>query len=313
MTGATCGAGSAYPSEAPDITPAFGGVSVACIPCITAGKREFDGDASQLWNEFREIKAVLSETILDLHNTRTELGVAKDVLGKQLAKTKQALIETKELLDIIGKKLDKTMEDLVHTRQDLADKGRELNETKKWINTTCFLLAKDDKRLLDTTDELHQVQADLQNLKVNMVAVQSQVKSSQVPRIGFTAVLGKDVSNLGDNQVILFDTVYTNEGSDYNPRTGVFTCEIPGLYTFYVHTLAEPGKHLETEIIKNLQHMASTYAYDKDFYSSGSNMAVMSLQIGDTVLVRSYGNGHDHNGSVIDYKYTSFSGFLIAT
>ncbi|VDI09006.1 Hypothetical predicted protein [Mytilus galloprovincialis] len=146
-----------------------------------------------------------------------------------------------------------------------------------------------------------------------MVAVQSQVKSSQVPRIGFTAVLGKDVSNLGDYQVILFDTVYTNEGSDYNPRTGVFTCEIPGLYTIYVHTLAEPGKHLETEIIKNLQHMASTYAYDKDFYSSGSNMAVMPLQIGDSVLVRSYGNEHDHNGTVIDYKYTSFSGFLIAT
>lgn len=105
----------------------------SCIPCITAGNREFDGDASQLWNEFREIKAVLSETILDLHNTRTELGVTKDVLGKELAKTKQALIETKELLDITGKKLDKTMEDLVHTRQDLADKGRELNETKQWI------------------------------------------------------------------------------------------------------------------------------------------------------------------------------------
>lgn len=47
------------------------------------------------------------------------------------------------------------------------------------LKTTCFLLANDHKRLLDTTDELHQVQVDLQNLKVNMVAVQSQVKSSK--------------------------------------------------------------------------------------------------------------------------------------
>ncbi|XP_052074811.1 uncharacterized protein LOC127712415 [Mytilus californianus] len=269
----------------------------SCIPGITAGKREFGGDVSQLWNELRELKAVLSETRLDLHNTRTELGVTKDVLGKELEKTKQALVDT---------------------RQDLADTRRELDETKKWINVNngqynVIHTTNDRKRLIDSTDELHQVQVDLQNLKANLAAVKLQVKTSQIPRIGFTAVLSKDVSNLGDNQVIRFDTVYTNYGSDYNHQTGIFTCAIPGLYAFYVHTLANPGKHLETEITKNLQPMASTYAYDKDFYSSGSNMAVMALQIGDTVLVRSHGSEHDHAGSVIDYMYTSFSGFLIAS
>ncbi|XP_052075491.1 complement C1q-like protein 3 [Mytilus californianus] len=172
--------------------------------------------------------------------------------------------------------------------------------------------SNNQKRLLDATDILHQVQVDVQNLKANMATVQSQVKTSQTPRIGFTSTISKDVVNLGDNQVIRFDTVYTNEGGDYNHLTGIFTCEIPGLYAFYVHTLAEPGKHLETEITKNLRTMANTYAYDKEAFSSGSNMAVMILQKGDTVLVRSHGSAHSHNGSVIDYWYTSFSGFLIA-
>ena len=135
----------------------------------------------------------------------------------------------------------------------------------------------------------------------------------QSPKVGFTAILTHDVSNLGDNQVIIFDRVQTNVGNDYNPRTGVFTCRVPGLYVFYVHTLAEPGKHLETTISKNLNNMAYTYAFDKEYFSSGSNMAVMDLQVGDTVLIRSHGDQHDHAGSVIDASYTSFSGFLINT
>ena len=76
---------------------------------------------------------------------------------------------------------------------------------------------------------------------------------------------------------------------------------------------AEPGKHLETTISKNLNSMAYTYAFDKEYFSSGSNMAVMDLQKGDTVLVRSYGSEHSNTGAVIDFLYTSFSGFLINT
>jgi len=121
------------------------------------------------------------------------------------------------------------------------------------------------------------------------------------------------VSNLGDNQVIIFDWIHTNVGNDYNPYTGVFTCRVPGLYVFYVHTLAKPGKQLETTISKNLNIMAYTYAFDKEYYSSGSNMAVLDLQKGDTVLIRSYEAVHSHTGAVIDFKYTSFSGFLINT
>ena len=135
----------------------------------------------------------------------------------------------------------------------------------------------------------------------------------QSPKIGFTVALGQAVSNLGDNQVIVFDWVHTNVGNDYNPQTGVFTCRVPGLYVFYVHTLAERGKHLETTISKNLNIMAYTYAFDKEYYSSGSNMAVMDLQKGDTVLVKSNQHEHDHDGAVIDGSYTSFSGFLINT
>ena len=135
----------------------------------------------------------------------------------------------------------------------------------------------------------------------------------QSPKVGFTAVLGQDVSNLGDNQIIVFDRVYTNVGNDYNPYTGVFTCRVPGFYVFYVHTLAEPGKHVETVMVKNQQVMAHTYAYDKEYFSSGSNMAVMDLQKGDTVVIKSNGHAHDHDGAILDYYYTSFSGFLINT
>ncbi|VDI09007.1 Hypothetical predicted protein [Mytilus galloprovincialis] len=277
-----------------------------CLSGIYADISGVNGDVSQIWKELNELKTVLLETRLDLSNTRKEFADSRKVLGQELANTKQTLKDT---------------------RQDLAETKRELNEIKKVTYRSKAQFdeihkGNDQKRFLDTANELHelqidmqnmhQLQVDVQNLKAKMAAVQLQVKISQTPRIGFTSTISQDVVNLGDNQVIRFDRVYTNEGSDYNSLTGIFTCEIPGLYAFYVHTLAEPGKHLETEITKNLQIMAYTYAKDKEAYSSGSNMAVMTLQKGDTVLVRSHGSQHDHNGSVIDSGYTSFSGFLIA-
>ncbi|XP_076108516.1 uncharacterized protein LOC143076585 [Mytilus galloprovincialis] len=277
-----------------------------CFLGVHAEISQTDGEVAKLWKELDELKAVLTENRLDLFNTRKELEGTKDVLA-----------ETRVRLEIMEKKEEKSTETLIETRRDLFRTQRDLMETKKLVERNKGLFdvihtTNNQKRLLDSTDVLHQVQVDVQNLKANMAIVQSQVKTSQTPRIGFTSVISKDVVNLGDDQVIRFDIVYTNEGNDYNSQTGIFTCEIPGLYAFYVHTLAEPGKHLETVISKNLQTMAITYAYDKEAFSSGSNMAVMTLQSGDTVLVRSHGSLHSHNGSVIDFWYTSFSGFLVA-
>ncbi|CAC5385947.1 COL10A [Mytilus coruscus] len=278
----------------------------SCFLDVNAELSKADGGVSQLWKELNELKAVLTETRLDLFHTRRELKGTKDVLA-----------ETRVRLEIMEKKQEKTRETLMETSRDLVETQTDLKETKKLIdqnegNINVIHKTNNLKRLIDSTDVLHQVQVDIQNLKANMATVQSQVKNSQTPIIGFTSTISKDVVNLGDNQVIRFDTVYTNEGGDYNNLTGIFTCEIPGLYAFYVHTLAEPGKHLETEITKNLKPMVYTYAYDKEAFSSGSNMAVMILQKGDAVLVRSHGSEHSHNGSVIDFWYTSFSGFLIA-
>lgn len=110
---------------------------------------------------------------------------------------------------------------------------------------------------------------------------------------------------------MIFDRVITNEGASYNGITGLFTCKVPGLYVFYVHTLANPGKHVDTVIRTNAQEIAWTYAMDKEAYSSGSNMAVIRLNVDDTVSVQTNGSEHDRDGPIGDYKYTPFSGFLL--
>ena len=59
--------------------------------------------------------------------------------------------------------------------------------------------------------------------------------------IGFyTKVLSDDLI-LGD-EIIIFDTVYINAGSGYDPESGMFTCPVTGNYFFYlVPVFAEVG------------------------------------------------------------------------
>lgn len=47
--------------------------------------------------------------------------------------------------------------------------------------------------------------------------------------------------------------------------------------------------------------MAYTYAFDNEAYSSGSNMAVMSLNLGDKVSVLTNGAKRDLNGPILDF------------
>ncbi|KAG7269716.1 hypothetical protein CRUP_026908 [Coryphaenoides rupestris] len=112
-------------------------------------------------------------------------------------------------------------------------------------------------------------------------------------------------------EVLRFDDVITNLGSQYDARTGKFTCHVSGIYFFTYHVLMRggDGTSMWADLCKNGQVRASAIAQDADQnYDYASNSAVLHVDSGDEIYVKLDG-GKAHGGN--NNKYSTFSGFLL--
>ena len=127
--------------------------------------------------------------------------------------------------------------------------------------------------------------------------------------VAFSARSG-DLVDLGSHQTVIFaEEIYLNIESSYDSRTGIFTCKLPGLYVFNVYCVTEPGQDIRLELVQNGVHKIYIFAPNKNngTYSTSSNMAVLNLQMGDTVSVQTLSS---HQGPAID-DWSQFTGFLL--
>ncbi|OCT63222.1 complement C1q-like protein 2 [Xenopus laevis] len=112
-------------------------------------------------------------------------------------------------------------------------------------------------------------------------------------------------------ELLKFDDVVTNLGNHYDPSTGKFTCQVPGIYFFTYHILMRggDGTSMWADLCKNGQVRASAIAQDADQnYDYASNSVVLHLDSGDEIYVKLDG-GKAHGGN--NNKYSTFSGFIL--
>ncbi|XP_078389490.1 complement C1q tumor necrosis factor-related protein 5 isoform X3 [Cetorhinus maximus] len=112
-------------------------------------------------------------------------------------------------------------------------------------------------------------------------------------------------------EAVQFDVVIHNDQRHYNPVTGKFTCEIPGLYYFVVHSTVYKTS-LQFDIMKNNVSISSFFQYYGNWPKpvSLSGGALMRLDPLDQVWVQVAVG--DYNGIYSSAKTDStFTGFLI--
>uniref|UniRef100_A0A663E9N6 C1q and TNF related 5 n=1 Tax=Aquila chrysaetos chrysaetos TaxID=223781 RepID=A0A663E9N6_AQUCH len=88
----------------------------------------------------------------------------------------------------------------------------------------------------------------------------AQGECAVAPRSAFSAKRSESRSPPLADQPIRFDVVLINEQGHYDPTTGKFTCEVPGLYYFAVHATVYRTS-LQFDIMKNGQSVASFFQY----------------------------------------------------
>ncbi|KAK5853391.1 hypothetical protein PBY51_007179 [Eleginops maclovinus] len=132
----------------------------------------------------------------------------------------------------------------------------------------------------------------------------------KAPMSAFSAVLTRAYPPAASP--IQFDQIIYNGENHYDQHSGVFTCQVPGLYYFSYHMHVN-GANALVALYKNEEPVLFTYdEYNKGFLDQMSGSTVLMLHGGDRVYVQV--PDEESNGIfAADNVHCSFSGFLIAS
>lgn len=130
---------------------------------------------------------------------------------------------------------------------------------------------------------------------------------SPIQKIGFTAVRHSN-SAVHGNEIIIFGTSISNEGSAYNPTSGIFKAPVNGLYVFFydLECMTTNGDTY-VKLMKNAVNTGiESYCHGLGDIDNSSTLGVLHLEAGDMVSIRL----SNSDSKFFGYK-TIFSGFLI--
>ncbi|KAL4217435.1 hypothetical protein ACF0H5_023885 [Mactra antiquata] len=143
------------------------------------------------------------------------------------------------------------------------------------------------------------------------------VKQVTCPGVGFSAGIANNRTILKHAEVVIFDHMYTDVGSGYNARTGVFISPVAGIFVFEVTTLAERNKYSYLDLYHNSNYILSVYGHKSGCdYGSGANAIILDIQKGDRVYVKArdsslYGDIDINIYGRTSEIYSIFSGYLV--
>merc|ERR1712183_325971 len=87
------------------------------------------------------------------------------------------------------------------------------------------------------------------------------------------------------NQVLIYDTVVTNEGSGYSQQTGVFTSPIDGFYLFQIHAVSDGTDKFHLQLVLNDRELIDVNKFSGEAYGGHSNSIIVRLTKHDHVKV----------------------------
>jgi len=128
---------------------------------------------------------------------------------------------------------------------------------------------------------------------------------------GFSEFQAIGATTINSSRNILFRIAVNNNGDDYNPNTGVFTCRIPGFYWFSASLISVSAtKSFSCSITVNsgIELLISSVNYGADAKFTVSGSGVIMLSKAETVQVGICDNPQNIDAGTFA---SSFSGFLI--
>ena len=160
--------------------------------------------------------------------------------------------------------------------------------------------------VFDVTAHDHGIVDDLLNVILKLKKGTAYTHPRKI--LAFSATLSKGFTP-AMNEIIKFDSIKTNIGGYYSPKTGVFTVPRPGLYMLSATVMSASGKHLHCVLLVNDVMSARLFGTN---YSTGSLNTVLQLKKGDRVFIKKDPKKSKPSQYIYGQHYSMFSGYLIA-
>ena len=124
--------------------------------------------------------------------------------------------------------------------------------------------------------------------------------------VAFTAIVATNYSP-GLQEKINYDNIITNVGGGYTSEKNEFVCDEPGTYLFYANVNPMDNTACHLYIARNGIEVSRLFG-NSEATNTGSNMAILELDIGDAVAVYRGTSACTLYGAL---PYNTFAGFKI--
>ncbi|XP_042565534.1 multimerin-2-like [Clupea harengus] len=207
-------------------------------------------------------------------------------------------------------------EQRVEFRLTKAQIETQIEELKKENGASVVILSAAEARLSASERTVEEQRAQLKELKDSNTDMNNKLKQlqsiSEDSKVAFSASFSvsasKHIGPFNTDTALVFNHVFTNIGSAYNPNTGIFTAPVRGVYQFRYHIFAGGSNGAGANLQRNGQHVVAAYNHKAPHDINTSQGVSLLLEVGDTVGLRLR-----QGAWVAAYTrhYTTFSGQLL--
>ncbi|XP_002732149.1 uncharacterized protein LOC100372657 isoform X1 [Saccoglossus kowalevskii] len=129
-------------------------------------------------------------------------------------------------------------------------------------------------------------------------------------KCAFSGVRTSVLLGSAESQIITYDELYANKGKDFDIDTGIFTCQVPGIYYFSFTMRSYDNYHIGVTLVKNSSPQVSMITDASDRKVMQSQSVMLDLLIGDRVWLQL--GPHKYFAVYSDdKKYITFNGFVL--
>ncbi|XP_052819312.1 complement C1q-like protein 2 [Mya arenaria] len=169
-----------------------------------------------------------------------------------------------------------------------------------------------EEKVIRLEDDNSMLKKTLANLV--MPPEDSGSASAFVPEsTAFYAYMSATVNNINAHEIILFDVEVTDTMSNYNPKDGMFTASVGGVYVFTITIHSFTNSFINAEIIVNgdVKGVANADSEEISDIHSSSATCVVQMAAGEHAFVRRGINSRSVIVSVDGWGRSTFSGWLL--
>ncbi|XP_060572184.1 adiponectin-like [Ruditapes philippinarum] len=150
---------------------------------------------------------------------------------------------------------------------------------------------------------------EIENQRNSVVALQGKYER---PTVAFCVHKVTDVLLDTSNEVIVFNSIITNEGSGYDTSTGIFTAPVAGLYQFAVHLCTPISYYTYVGIYHEGKIIVKDYIHGVGQHAMCNSVGgVVRVESGEQVWVQSRSAGSNRKLTDDNSRMNTFFGILI--